>query len=141
MELVFREMVPDDVAYVMATWLKSAVPHIWPELPAGIVFAEHHDLAAQILNRPGVRVHVAHPPDSESLILGYLIVDGETAVYLYVRDGMRRQGVARALAARASGIRWLGHMTPVSRYVAKLFPGAAFNPYRLFRPSEGAHVA
>jgi hypothetical protein len=135
MDLYFRETCPDDRSYILATLLRSYVPHLasnaGPETSRKLLYSSWNALICDLLDRPDVRVVVAHPPENDSLILGYAIAIDDIAVYVYVRDGMRMQGIARELVGQLPQCNWLAMMTPVGKHIARLFPGAAYNPMEL----------
>lgn len=140
LECIFRPAGPDDMPFIFATWLKSYVPTTG--IARKFAFDGHHQVITDIIRREDTQELVACHPEVASMILGWAVWSGDVLHYVFSRGAVRRQGLARQFSERIVGIKWLSHWTPEGARVAKLWPGAAHNPYLAFGPKYGeAHVA
>lgn len=98
--LVFRPAGPDDVAYVIRTWIESYRPE-QPEMRTS-------DYEAWMRAKINADVLLACHESEPTQILGWIAVDAIGAAssrlhYVYVRRRYRMQGIARALSEQATG--------------------------------------
>lgn len=85
---------PDDLAYVVNTWVHNA-----PALRLMRTGEATRHVRA-LLSRDGAQLRVAYVPHEADAIMGWAALEEGRpwcVHYVYVRDGARRQGVARAL--------------------------------------------
>jgi GNAT superfamily N-acetyltransferase len=64
-------------------------------------------------------------------IAGWAAADAGCLHYVYVRQNLRRFGVARRLLEVIGPVSEYSHWTPMAQ---RLVAGARFNPYRAWRP-------
>ena len=95
-----RKARPDDQAYIASTWLRSMTHG-----RATATDAERRAAIDKVLDHNITRVLVACDPKAEHRIRGWLcyapLIVARVVHYLYVRDGWRKQGIARALMEHA----------------------------------------
>lgn len=79
-----RDCLPSDRAYVAYSWRRSLIEH----LPF---------VLGTRLARADMSVRVAADPSDPDVLLGFAIHTGRTLHWIYVRQALRKLGVARAL--------------------------------------------
>jgi hypothetical protein len=120
-------------SFVVESWLASYRASPWSGVVTNNLYdAVYGDTIRQLFER-GALCWVAHHPDDENHIIGFLVTeytrDGVPVVhYVFTKDYARRQGVARSLFA-AAGI------DPKERFFytfrtgsARAFPGGRYEP-------------
>ena len=118
----YRDAVPDDVGFILSSWLKSA-GDAWSELKTSDLsqWCDHRTMSgtqvgwfadvphrftrtavAEILERPTTRAIVACDPDDPSVIFGYAIGEPDHRIvhWCHVKHALRRNGIARDLLTR-----------------------------------------
>ena len=100
MTVRWREMEPDDRAFVVSTWASS----FRDEYSAGILHnSEWHqtirETIGRILDEGGFRTVVVYDPAAsrETELLGFICGRDGYVAYCYVKQGARRLGIARWL--------------------------------------------
>lgn len=141
----FREANANDRAFIVSSWVTS----YREAYSAGIIQnADWHrimrDQANRILDRSDVRTIVAYDPSPEARaaradILGYIVgcAEDKYVVFVYVKDDVRRAGVARWLFEQlgidpAQRFEYACRTAPVKALAAKI-PNAVWNPHRIRR--------
>ena len=137
-EVVVRPGVQLDRAYLVSTWLRSDLRTPRARECIRVYSREQSRVVNGLLERETVTARVAVLPDDEDAIVGFAVLepahDGLPACihYVYVRDGLRRQGVARKLLAELGLV--AGQAVEYSSRIAgegwPLPPTWNFNPYR-----------
>lgn len=132
---VLRPGEPDDLNFIRATWLrgyKHASRFARP-IPSEIYFRRHHEVVEAILRRPTTSVEIASHPDAPSVILGYLVREGDVVHYVYVKKPFRRFGIGRALMTPLLGRPFFfTHLTSDGEAIlAERRVDAVYDPYRL----------
>lgn len=109
-----RLATADDRRFVVSAWSSS----FKGSDTAGMIFSDDwarimHEQIGRLLDRPGVRTHVAVDSDDRAFIYGFITADPAhprpenapipVVFYLYVKEPYRRSGCARGLF-RAAGI-------------------------------------
>jgi hypothetical protein len=118
---------------VVESWLGSYRCSPWAGAVTNNLFdAVYGDTIRQLFER-GALCWIAHNPDDENHVIGYLVTeytrDGKPVVhYCFVKDYARRNGVARSLFA-AAGIDPNEHFFYTFRTPhARAFPGGRYEP-------------
>lgn len=100
--VVLRTPRPTDQSYIASTWTHSLVSHDKANRKS-----ETNQLVDKLLDDPSVRLLVACEPTNTDQIDGWLCYTPTPRAlvvhYVYVRDKMRRRGIARAMLAKAMG--------------------------------------
>jgi hypothetical protein len=98
--LLIRPAVPEDLAFIFHTWLKSyrynspATLHISHE----VYFAKHHQVAEAILKRSVVPVACLRA--TPNVLVGFAVLELAAPIcihWIYVKNAWRRLGVAKRL--------------------------------------------
>ncbi len=93
-----------DRPFVLASWLRGyrygssygRAQRNW------LFFPTHHAVADEILDRGATHLLVAHVPNDPSVIVGFLVHEGQTVLHwVHVKENFRRYGIARALIEAA----------------------------------------
>ena len=134
-----------DLAFVYSSWLGGDRFSRAGQMCSHVYAAEHEQTAKEILQRSGVFLRVACLPDDEDALLGWSVTTEQGArpcvFYVYVKRGVRRQGLAAALIGAMAMRRCDYSHQPVVHGEKRdgVFvplcppPGWTFNPYRNFR--------
>ncbi len=145
MSLLIRDYTDADRSYVISTWLSNYGPHAKLLLTPRewSTFRTDHDakIKTALLNR--MRVLIAYDDEHPIVIIGWIAFGpGPVLHYVYVRNQMRRQGVARALADSilahaAAPFVTFTHQTPGVRHL-RHFGLAVYSPeyFPPMRPTE-----
>lgn len=102
MELVLRELLPDEQGFLYSTWLKSykSSKDVGP-LPNNLYWPVLSQTIKQILETPGTKVVVACNSEDPNQLFGYICSSWgapEAVVhYLYVKPTFRKNGIGKAL--------------------------------------------
>ena len=97
---LIREDVPNDWAYIQESWLNSYRSSARAQDTGDVYMRQHKALIRRILDTQDVVVRVAHVPEHVDAILGFLVATAtrpHVLHYVFVRQGARRTGIARAL--------------------------------------------
>jgi ribosomal protein S18 acetylase RimI-like enzyme len=101
--VIIRQLVPDDVKYVMATWLRDLRDADPSGLPDDLWFDAHRALIERTLADRRVTALVAAAADAPTEILGYIVARGsEVLEWIHVRRRFRNKKLATRLLAAAS---------------------------------------
>ena len=134
---VLRDSRPGDLALVFSSWLGSDAFSRAGQACARVYKREHERVVRAIIERPGVIIRVACCPDDEDAILGWACIQpGTEAVcfYVYVKKGVREDGIARDLLGEMVAQHVEYTHQPVRHFKDKRPPaGWCFNPYRNHR--------
>lgn len=103
-DILVRQAVPDDLAYIYKTWLSEAAEEFQAALPSDIFYPAWRTYVTRVLSDPAVEVSVACPSDRPTDILGYIAgthePHGNELVWLFVRPKLRRKGLEELLLQR-----------------------------------------
>ena len=133
--IAIRAARPEDKNFIFKTALLTLrnSSHLSWYIGNPDFFAGEGPLLERLLRKS--RVIIAAPQDDEGLIAGFLVAEPEIAHFLYVKAGLRRQGVARALLAAAELDPARGFVATAATYdlakgwIGKKYPSIRFNPY------------
>lgn len=125
-----RTGTSEDFSFVFATWLRSYKhsSHFAKRIPDRTFYVRHHAVIERILAR-GAELLVACPADAPETILGYLVREGATLHFLYVKGPFRRMGVAKALVGEyrpEQFTHWTNDLDHVRKMVGE---GVQYDPY------------
>ena len=126
-----RHATPADLDFVYATWLRSYrhASSFARKISNTIYYHWHHRIIENAFAR-GATIKIAALDDAPAVIIGYIVVEGSTAHYVYVKGDFRKMGVAKALL-EGHNITQFTHLTDHTEHVLGLVPGAEYNPYLL----------
>ncbi len=96
--VTIRGLREGDLGYVVDTWRKGLTSESW-------LYAWDRDVyfrlmarhIKQLVNEPGAIVRIACDPADEDTILGFAVLTGDELHYVYVRQTLWKQGIARLL--------------------------------------------
>lgn len=112
---------------IYATWLRSyeASSLQTKLIPREQFFAGHHRVLDRIFARaPQVRLAVM--PEDPDIVFGWLVREGATLHYVYVKPSFRRYGIARALVGDEPWNTYTHHTYPLRDFA---LAGKVFDPY------------
>ena len=90
-----REFRPDDLNFILGTWMESYFFYMPSRPPKNIYAREHSALIHKKL--PICECLVACSEEDPTQILGYLITEGELLHYIYVKELFRKLGIGSRL--------------------------------------------
>lgn len=100
--VLLREFAPGDLAYLMSTWLRDLRDFDPSPLPDDLFFPAQRALIERLMRDPTVRCTIAAAADKPDEILGYVVaIPEDTLLWIHVRKGLRRRGVAKLLLQSA----------------------------------------
>lgn len=133
--LIERDMVPSDVDFILASWLRSyRLSPLVQEIAKDIYFREQNRIANRLLVASDVTLLVsAEDPDT---IIAWISSKNHWIHYLYVKHQFRRMGLAKRLVGDPAKWKGYTHRTLLS---AKLRLPARWNydPFQQWNPSMG----
>ena len=120
-----------DVGHILTSWVRSNAKTAWAKEAGRCYSTEHWRAAKSILER-GAVVLVAHLADDPDAIIGWAVFEPGVLHYVYVRAGLRKQGIARRLLSE-----WGGSIFTHKPTVPLRLPEHwQFNPYLIHRAPE-----
>lgn len=102
MKWLIRQVVQEDYAFVLDSWLKSTRDEKWAgNVPNNMAMAVLQEAVRQLVLR-GARILVAANPERSNQIVGWICAEagreGEKIVHaIYTKRPFRRLGIAKAL--------------------------------------------
>ena len=100
--VLIRQMVPGDLAYLMATGLRTLWDADPTALPDDLWFTAHRTLIERLLGSKSITALVACAADAPTEILGYVVAEPKECLWLvFVRKSMRRMGLCTRLLNQA----------------------------------------
>lgn len=130
MNCTIRELRPNDINFLYATWTRSQYYgcSYYAQVPKETFMAAFQARIQAILAEPGVQVLVACLNEDEDVILGYAVVAPQKALhYVFIKKAWRGMGLATALTGGAS-TNVITHVTDVLDLRKK---DLIFNPFLL----------
>lgn len=132
MKAVLRGPTPEDLNFIYSSWLKSQRNNLeFKEMSNEDYYDTTKRIINSLINRSSISV--ACSPDDPKHLYGYIVFEGDTVHFLYVKFTYRKFGIARSLFAAAQGFgdKVYASFSPFER---KLLSKAnlKFNPYRRF---------
>ena len=125
-----------DAAFIVSSWITSYHKH-WPLLPSKVMHTSYRPHVERCLESSSIIVtSLADDPDC---IIGYIVYNGDTIHYIYVKYACRRQGVASELisAAEKAGETKLTKVTHLPIWAGKkkdiFFKKYQVDPFSFFR--------
>lgn len=96
--IVVREIQPSDEPFIYSTWCNGMYYGACEpvEITRKQFFKNGSAYIKEIL--PHIKAAIACLSDDPDTIAGYSIVDGEHLEFIYVKEKLRRQGIARLLS-------------------------------------------
>lgn len=96
-EIGIRGLKNLDLAFILSTWLESYRKSPFAHRIKNSVFFPHHRKIAEHLLAKCI-TRVAHLPDEEDVILGYICAEPpKTVHYIFVKDPWRNMHIAKRL--------------------------------------------
>lgn len=132
-----REAKLEDVAFIMATWLRSFYSDMkHPKPPRAMYFKNHHQIIE--FNQHRFNAWVACSETDEDLIFGYLVFDENSIIQFgYIKEVYRKLGIFTKLVKHLKGESKdleYSHHTKDCYYFSSKY-NLIFNPYSFY----GAH--
>lgn len=132
---MIRPYAPGDESFVYSSWLKS----YWDGYAAYIsamspqtYWVEQRRLIARLFALPNTVVTVLASSTEPDVIVGWVMTNGQTVHYLYVKDAFRQMGLARSLLAAvdlAPSALTYSHTTKRAEAILKKHRLATYNPW------------
>jgi RimJ/RimL family protein N-acetyltransferase len=130
MNFTIRELRPNDINFVYATWTKSQYYgcSYFKPVPKEAFMAAFQARIQAILGQPDTQVLVACLNEDEDVVLGYAVITPYKALhYVFIKKAWRGMGLATALTGGASTC-VITHMTDLLDLKKK---DLIFNPFLL----------
>ncbi len=87
-----------DLGYIVDTWRKGIAAESWLcAWDRDVYFRLMARHIKAIATEPGAIVRIACDPSDEDTILGFAVLTGDELHYVYVRQSLWKQGIARVL--------------------------------------------
>ncbi len=97
-----RPGTPGDLAFVYARWLRDLRHADGGPLPDDLWFPAHRGLINRVLADPKVELHILHPVDVPTEILGFIVAEPhEVLHWIYLKPKFRGRGLALMLLQAA----------------------------------------
>lgn len=139
-EIVIRHALPEDAAYILATWLRfyKGNSPFTKRIRHKVYYRWHPRIIEAVLSRPATKAFIAHPTGESEVIFGYLVTEwrGERPLvhFVFVKEELRRMGIGRALleASRVDLSQAIfTHWTYDVDQILPKFPGLTYDPYNV----------
>ena len=144
---LIREALPDELSFIYATWLNSfqSDSFIGNACRKTIFFQEYPKILDQILSRLSAKVLVAYFSESPTVILSYLVYEGQILHYLFTKEVYRKHGIAESLVLeafssyfQADNPVYFSHRTFTSEPILEKHKSyLTYNPFKLYKSFEG----
>jgi GNAT superfamily N-acetyltransferase len=96
--VLIRQVVPGDLPYIFATWLRDLRDADGGPLPDDLFFQAHRALIERLLSDPSIAALVACAADAPDEILGYVVAEPkETLWWVHTRKPLRNRGLAKRM--------------------------------------------
>lgn len=87
-----------DLGYIIDTWRKGVAPKsTLAKFDRDVYFRLMARHIKALTREPGANVRIACDPQDETTIIGFAVLTGDELHYVYVRDTLRKLGIARLL--------------------------------------------
>lgn len=134
-DIVTRDLVQDDVAFVMSTFLKGLLfggSDYFRKIPRDVYFHYHHKVIERLLLSPTTTCKVAVLKDAPDVILGYIIyrtADNKSVIdFAFTKKDWRNIGILNMLLP--PNVIAVSNLTRIGEsIITKKLPKAVFNPY------------
>lgn len=132
-EIKIRLPVPEDIAFIYATWLNSYChdSYLGKSVRSSIFHKEYKEVIDRIIQESSALV--ACHTDDENVLFGYLIYKDNTAHYSFVKEAFRRFGIAELLLKESNIALDQMVITHKTFYLADMKQKFNFNPFLLFK--------
>jgi ribosomal protein S18 acetylase RimI-like enzyme len=127
---LIRDALPSDLAYVKNTWVKSFGDSPWGQSLNRAVYREGHSRLVEALTER-CAIAIACDTEDTDVVFGWLAYEGGVVHFCYVREAMRRQGIARSLLGDKADVAQQ-YTHPAGR--VRVPPKWVWNPYALAAP-------
>ena len=111
-EFTIRPIVPDDVAFVLASWLDG----YWPDCPCSLVMPKSvwwtrwHRVLENILADERTKTVVACNPEDPTQLYGFACARPPDVLHwVYVKQAFRHNGIAAGMLAELPGLSLVSH--------------------------------
>ena len=133
---MIRELRPDDIPFVTATWLLNYRSHnpFAGDLRRDVYREQQQTIIARLLRTASGRV--ACDAGDENVIYGYTIYAPSVLHYLYVKEAFRKMGIGRQLLEAAGAqlpLLSYTHWTDAAQWVQASDARLTYNPTLAFR--------
>lgn len=136
---LIRPPKTEDVAFIASTWLNNFKnsSKFGQNIKKGIFYDNHAKIVNRILSKTN-HVYIAHLPDDEDTIIGYMVGDAiddtcNVIHFIYVKQPFRNFGVMKELLIHSEidlSTALYTHETYVGADIIKTkYPGMIHNPY------------
>lgn len=122
-----------DQPYILKCWLRCDSHTSRARECQAIYYQEQSIVIQNILARHTTVIKIAHLDDDEDSIMGFVVYEPTVIHYVYTRDGVRRQGIARKLLSELKSSEILEFSHKPSFFGLTLPDTMIYNPYRAFR--------
>lgn len=128
LELIsLRIAVPDDANLIFSTWLLGLYHgnNLYHEIPKEIYFSEYKKVVTHLLGKS--EIVVACLKDTPDVVLGYVVTQGTTLHWIFVKRAWRKLGIATMLMP--ANITKVTHLTKLGQSLKP--KGVVFDPFNL----------
>lgn len=128
MKPVVRDVEPEDMPFIYATWLRGLYHGNpwWRDVDQDTFFSEYHKVIERILSALETTVQVSCLEEDPNVVIGYSVSRGSVLDWVFVKKAFRKFGIAKTLIP--DSINTVTHLTKMGK-ICK--PDAwKFNPFK-----------
>ena len=128
---LIRPAVPEDLPYILSTWLRPAwFSPAWRMIPHDVFFGTYRPVVISLLQRANTMV--ACDPECPEVIWGYATTEGPYLHWVHTKANLQGYGVATRLL-RDRRIEHISHWTRSYRdTIGSKLPNVTYDPFVLF---------
>lgn len=137
-EWKIRAATGSDLPFIYSSWLKSMRngSSLGKYCPGSVFFFEYPRIIDQILSHPDTQVRLACWISEPTIFFGYLVSQGTTLHYGFVKEEFRQFGIMKSLIREAGTPKFYTHQTFMVQSIMKKHPEIVYNPFKLFKQGE-----
>jgi len=130
---ITRAVVPGDVNFIMATFLRGLYygDSWFREIPKDIFMENYHAILERILSNPRTIIAVACLKEDQDVILGYSVYcntfTGVNLHWVFVKNAWRGIGIGKSLVPSSTNV--VTHLTKSGLGIIKKHKEIVFNPF------------
>lgn len=128
-KITIRPMVPEDLSFVIATWLNSFKDSdLCRRMTKGEYFKTYEPIVKDLIGQS--ETLIACLADDPDVILGYIVRYDETIHYCFVKDSWRKLGIFKMLLGNTTK-GYFTHWTSPVNSLSNKYPDFIYNPFKL----------
>jgi hypothetical protein len=129
--MITRPAVESDINFILSTWLKSYYEELKRNGNKGVIYPKddvffqgHQQWIKRALSRSTALICTTE--EDQNQIVGWIVYEDDTVHYVYVKNPLRKFGVAKLLLSKAKPKSYSHH----TKYARFLNQGLVYDPYK-----------